>query len=86
MLKWILDLLVGLKSSVPEDGVLRLLLPLAEQYLDEFVQSELLSRRLAYLCARKLSVLAATAKGSNANSTRPSNATPATVQNGTTNG
>lgn len=62
MLKWILELLDRLKSSTVEDGVLRLFLPLAQQYTDEFVQSELFSRRLAYLCSRKLSTLAANGK------------------------
>lgn len=42
------------RSQPSEDGILRLLLPLALQYLDEFVQSELLSRRLAHLCTKKL--------------------------------
>lgn len=56
-LNWILELLDKLKSSNPEDGMLRILLPLCLQYLDEFVQSELLSRRLAYLCCKKLGQL-----------------------------
>lgn len=38
--------------------MLRILLPLCLQYLDEFVQSELLSRRLAHLCCKKLGQLA----------------------------
>lgn len=37
-----------------DDGILRIFLPMSLQYLDEFVQSELLSRRLAYLCCKKL--------------------------------
>lgn len=37
-----------------EDGILRILLPLCLQYLDEFVQSELQSRKLAFFCCKKL--------------------------------
>ncbi|KOX75481.1 Mediator of RNA polymerase II transcription subunit 12 [Melipona quadrifasciata] len=54
LLQWILELLDKIKSSPSENGILKLLLPLALQYLEEFVQSELLARRLAYLCCRKL--------------------------------
>jgi len=50
-----------MKSSPADDGILKLLLPLALQYLDEFVQSELLARKLAYLCAKKLSQLCSVA-------------------------
>jgi mediator of RNA polymerase II transcription subunit 12 len=56
-LQWILELLDKMRSSPSDDGVLKLLLPLALQYLDEFVQSELLARKLAYLCAKKLAQL-----------------------------
>lgn len=54
VLGWILELLEKTKSQPSEDGILRLFLPLSLQYLDEFVQSELLSRRLAHLCCKKL--------------------------------
>lgn len=54
LLQWILELLDKMRSAPSEDGILKLLLPLALQYLEEFVQSELLARRLAYLCCRKL--------------------------------
>ncbi|XP_014477352.1 PREDICTED: mediator of RNA polymerase II transcription subunit 12 [Dinoponera quadriceps] len=54
LLQWILELLDKIRSSPSEDGILKLLLPLALQYLEEFIQSELLGRRLAYLCCRKL--------------------------------
>ncbi|XP_039296033.1 mediator of RNA polymerase II transcription subunit 12-like protein [Nilaparvata lugens] len=59
VLQWILDLLEKARSSAAatEDGVFRLVLPLALQYLDEFVQSELLARKLSYLASRKLSTL-----------------------------
>lgn len=54
VLGWILELLERTKSQPTDDGILRLFLPLALQYLDEFVQSQLLSRRLAHLCCKKL--------------------------------
>jgi mediator of RNA polymerase II transcription subunit 12 len=43
-----------MRSQPSDDGILRLLLPLCLQYLDEFAQSELLSRRLGHLCCKKL--------------------------------
>lgn len=54
ILQWILELLDKMRSTPSDDGILKLLLPLALQYLEEFVQSELLSRRLAYLCCKKI--------------------------------
>jgi mediator of RNA polymerase II transcription subunit 12 len=54
LLQWILELLDKLRSAPSDDGILKLLLPLALQYLEEFVQSELLARRLAYLCCKKI--------------------------------
>lgn len=54
VLGWILELLEKTKSQPSDDCILRLFLPLALQYLDEFVQSELLSRRLAHLSTKKL--------------------------------
>lgn len=58
VLQWILDLLDKSRTSQPsEDGMFRLLLPLALQYLEEFVQSELLARKLSYLASRKLASL-----------------------------
>ncbi|KAJ8916222.1 hypothetical protein NQ315_016361 [Exocentrus adspersus] len=54
VLTWIIELLEKQKSQPTDDGILRLLLPFTLQYLDEFVHSELLSRRLAHLCAKKL--------------------------------
>lgn len=53
-LQWILELLDKMKNVPSDDGVLKLLLPLALQYLEEFVQSELLARRLAFLCCKKI--------------------------------
>lgn len=53
VLNYILDLLEKMKSP-SDDGILKLFLPTALQYLDEFVQSELLSRRLGYLCCKKI--------------------------------
>nr|CAH7731850.1 unnamed protein product [Callosobruchus chinensis] len=55
VLTWIIELLEKQKSQPSDDGILRIFLPLTLQYLDEFVQSELLSRRLANLCTKRLS-------------------------------
>lgn len=55
VLNWIIELLEKQKLQTPgDDGILRIFLPLTLQYLDELVQSELLSRRLAHFCAKKL--------------------------------
>ncbi|ELW65163.1 Mediator of RNA polymerase II transcription subunit 12-like protein [Tupaia chinensis] len=54
-LTWILDVLEKIRPV--DDDLLKLLLPLMLQYSDEFVQSAYLSRRLAYFCARRLSLL-----------------------------
>lgn len=54
-LSWILDVLEKIRPV--DDSLLKLLLPLMLQYSDEFVQSAYLSRRLAYFCARRLSLL-----------------------------
>lgn len=70
-LNWILELLDKMKSQPSDDGILKLFLPLALQYLDEFVQSELLSRRLAFLCAKKLSYMCNSVAESNLNLTSP---------------
>jgi len=43
--------------SPAEDGALRVLLPLVLQYMKEFPKSELLARKLAYICARKLAFI-----------------------------
>ncbi|KAJ9582558.1 hypothetical protein L9F63_003116, partial [Diploptera punctata] len=74
-LQWILDLLDKMRSAPADDGILKLLLPLALQYLDEFVQSELSARKLAFLCAKKLAQLCSVANdiatSSNAISSSP---------------
>ncbi|GCC30344.1 hypothetical protein chiPu_0008794 [Chiloscyllium punctatum] len=54
-LTWILDVLEKVRPA--DDELLKMLLPLMLQYSEEFVQSAYLSRRLAYFCARRLSVL-----------------------------
>ncbi|XP_045150934.1 mediator of RNA polymerase II transcription subunit 12-like protein [Echinops telfairi] len=54
-LTWILDVLEKVRPT--DDDLLKLLLPLTLQYSDEFVQSAYLSRRLAFFCARRLSLL-----------------------------
>lgn len=65
-LQWILELLDRLRSAPSDDGILRLLMPLALQYLNEFTKSELLARKLAYLCGRKLAQLCASTSGTSA--------------------
>nr|XP_034988306.1 mediator of RNA polymerase II transcription subunit 12-like protein isoform X2 [Zootoca vivipara] len=54
-LTWILDVLEKIRPA--DDELLKLLLPLILQYSEEFVQSAYLSRRLAFFCARRLSLL-----------------------------
>ncbi|CAH2068907.1 unnamed protein product, partial [Iphiclides podalirius] len=53
-LTWIIELL---DKRAPEDGLLRLFLPLALQHMGEFVCCESLSRRLATTCAKKAAVI-----------------------------
>lgn len=65
LLQWILELVDKIRSSPSEDGILKLLLPLTLQYLEEFIQSELLARRLAYLCCRKLAHMCNNVEGNN---------------------
>lgn len=54
-LNWILDLLDKLRTQSNEEGILKLYLPLTLSYMQDFVNSERLSRKLAYLTAKKLS-------------------------------
>ncbi|RWS26166.1 thyroid hormone receptor-associated protein-like protein, partial [Leptotrombidium deliense] len=54
-LMWILDLFEKIK--LPDDSVMRIIVPLLLQYVDDFCQSESLARRLSYQCAKKLSLL-----------------------------
>lgn len=56
-LNWILDLFDKLRTQPTEDGILKLYLPIALSYMQDFVQSEKLSRKLAYLSAKKLSAM-----------------------------
>ncbi|XP_066254151.1 mediator of RNA polymerase II transcription subunit 12 isoform X3 [Euwallacea similis] len=75
VLMWIIELLEKhdkAKSQPQDDGLLRLFLPLTLQYLDEFVQSELLSRRLCNFCTRKLNFLMNTVAESNLITSPPS--------------
>lgn len=60
-LNWILDLLDRMRAQPSDDGLLKIFLPLALQYMPEFVQSERLSRRLAYLVCKKLAHMLTTA-------------------------
>jgi len=61
---WLLDLLEKIKSA--DDTVIGIVVPLLLQYVEEFTQSELLSRKLAFHCAKKLSQLAADFNGGQA--------------------
>jgi mediator of RNA polymerase II transcription subunit 12 len=56
-LNWILDLFDKLRTQPTEDGILKLYLPLGLTYMQDFVQSERLSRKLAYLVSKKLSTM-----------------------------
>ncbi|XP_059479681.1 mediator of RNA polymerase II transcription subunit 12 isoform X2 [Neocloeon triangulifer] len=60
-LNWVLETME--KAGPPDGGMLRFVLPLALQYLNEFTQSELLARKLNYLSCRRLSQLLAEAAG-----------------------
>lgn len=53
-LNWILELLDKMRTQPSEDGLQKLIVPFALQYMQDFVQSERLSRRLAYVVAKKL--------------------------------
>ena len=54
-LVWVLDQLEKIKST--EDTMLKIILPLVMQYIEEFTKSEYLSRRLAYYACKKLNLL-----------------------------
>jgi mediator of RNA polymerase II transcription subunit 12 len=54
-LQWILDHVE--KCRYPDDPLMRIILPIMLQYAKEFVQNELLSRKLAYQCAKKVTYL-----------------------------
>ncbi|RWS13512.1 thyroid hormone receptor-associated protein-like protein [Dinothrombium tinctorium] len=72
-LLWIMDLLEKIKS--PDDSVMSIIIPLLLQYVEDFCQSESLSRRLAYHCAKKLSQLVID------NSEKPNNASESNSEN-----
>ncbi|CAB0013481.1 unnamed protein product [Nesidiocoris tenuis] len=81
-LQWILDLLERYKNWPPsEDGPLRLILPLALQYLEEFVQNELLARKLAYFCVGRLTQLCMNQTGSVSPNSPNHNASQSTPNN-----
>lgn len=61
-LNWVLDLLDKMKSQPSDDGILKLFLPITMQYMTDFVQSERLSRRLAYMVCKKLSYMISSAQ------------------------
>ncbi len=54
-LQWILESIE--RCKYPDEPIMRLILPLILQYLGEFVKGEVLSRKLAYQCAKKIQAL-----------------------------
>lgn len=54
-LTWVVDCVE--KCRGPNDPIIRLVLPIVLQYTKDIVKSELLSRRLAYQCAKKITYL-----------------------------
>lgn len=56
-LAWILDLFDKMRPQSNEDGIFKLYLPLALCYMQDFVNSERYSRRLAHYVCRKLSTM-----------------------------
>lgn len=54
-LNWILELLDKVRSQPCEDSLQKLILSFTLQYMKDFVLSEKMSRRLAYIVAKKLS-------------------------------
>ena len=54
-LQFLVDLVAGFRS--PDDPLIRLVLSLILQYCKEFVKSEVLSRKLAYYCSKKITQL-----------------------------
>ena len=54
-LQWVLETVE--KYRYPEDPIMRIILPLVLAYAKEFVRSELLSRKLAFQCAKKITYL-----------------------------
>lgn len=84
-LNWILDQLEKIKSM--EDKMLKIILPLTMNYIDEFTKSEYLSRRLSYYSCKKLNLLLADHLNSvnihlhNQNSSNSSTSTPSKKSN-----
>ncbi|XP_052753637.1 mediator of RNA polymerase II transcription subunit 12-like isoform X2 [Galleria mellonella] len=82
-LTWIIELL---DKRAPDDGLLRLILPLALQHICEFVCCEGLSRRLATTCAKKAASICAVLSESTLRTlNQPAVFTKATERNGETN-
>ncbi len=54
-LQWVLEMVE--KCKYADDPVMRLVMPVLMAFAKEFCQNELLSRKLAYLCARKITYL-----------------------------
>ncbi|XP_071949352.1 mediator of RNA polymerase II transcription subunit 12-like protein isoform X1 [Antedon mediterranea] len=51
-LSWLVETVE--KVNPKDDNILRLVLPIVMQYVEEFCKGQILSRRLAYFCCRKL--------------------------------
>ncbi|GAB0086625.1 Mediator of RNA polymerase II transcription subunit 12 [Sergentomyia squamirostris] len=79
-LNWILDLLDKVRSQPTDDGLFKLFLPLALQYMADFVQSERLSRRLAYLVCKKMGHMINSALENGHILSQDASATPANSQ------
>ncbi|KAF4529435.1 hypothetical protein B566_EDAN003531, partial [Ephemera danica] len=68
-LTWVMECVD--RAGSPDSGMLHLMLPLALQYLNDMVQSELLARRLAFLAARRLSHLCSESPSSSGSPNSP---------------
>ena len=69
-LGWLLEMVEKCRGW--EDPILRVVLPFALQYIHEFTQSELYSRKLTHTCALKLTQMVEDwASGSRPNSPIP---------------
>ncbi len=55
-LQWVVDAMEK-TCRHPDEPIMKLVLPLALQYINEFVKSEVLSRKLAFACAKKITAL-----------------------------
>ncbi|XP_033637539.1 mediator of RNA polymerase II transcription subunit 12-like protein isoform X2 [Asterias rubens] len=54
-LSWLVDITEKVRPH--DDNTFRIVLPFCLQFLEEFVKSQMLSRRLAYMCVRRLTAM-----------------------------